>query len=67
VSSARAGVVVPPENPEAIADAMRMLASMDKNELKAMGQRGSDFYNENMSMLKGVKDINNLLLEVVSK
>ncbi len=34
------GICVPPENPEAVADALVQLASMDEAEREAMGERG---------------------------
>lgn len=67
VSEAEAGMVVPPQNAVAMAEAMRALASKNADELLAMGQRGFDFYNEKMSMAHGVSQIEKLLLEVVSK
>jgi glycosyltransferase involved in cell wall biosynthesis len=67
VSAAKAGLVVPSENALAMADAMRALASKNAEELLSMGQGGFDFYNENMSMSKGVRQIEKLLSEVVAK
>lgn len=67
VSAVGAGMVVPSENAVAMAEAMRALASKNADELLAMGQRGFDFYNENMSMAKGVRQIEKLLSEVVAK
>lgn len=67
VSAAGAGMVVPSENALAMADAMRALARLNSDELLAMGQRGVDFYNKNMSMSKGVRQIDQLLRDVVSK
>lgn len=67
VNAAKAGLVVPSENAVAMADAMRALASKNADELLAMGQRGSVFYNENMSMSKGVRQIEKLLSDAVVK
>ncbi len=67
VSAAGAGMVVPSENAVSMAEAMRILASKNADELLAMGQRGFDFYTANMSMAKGVRQIEKLLSEVVTK
>lgn len=67
VNAAKAGLVVPSENAVSIADAMRLLARKTADELLAMGQSGSAFYNENMSMFKGVRQIEKLLSDVVAK
>ncbi len=67
VNEAAAGIVVPSENAVAMAEAIRALASKNADELLAMGQRGFDFYNENMSMAKGVRQIEKLLSELVTK
>lgn len=40
VGEAGCGVTVPPGNPQAIADAVRRLASMPGSERDAMGERG---------------------------
>ena len=50
VSRARAGVICPPENPEAMAQAMLSLLQTSKEELQAMGDRGRSFYMENLSL-----------------
>ncbi len=60
-------MVVPPDNAVGIAEAMRAMASKNADELLAMGQRGFDFYTANMSMAKGVRQIEKLLSEVVTK
>lgn len=67
VNAAKAGLVVPSENAVEMADAMRILAGKNADELLAMGKRGSVFYNEHMSMSKGVHQIEKLLSDVVSK
>ena len=43
VQDAGCGISVPPEDPQAIADAIRTLASMSVAEREAMGQRGKEY------------------------
>jgi glycosyltransferase involved in cell wall biosynthesis len=40
VSSSGCGMVVPPENPQALAEAIAAMAAKDPAELKEMGERG---------------------------
>lgn len=53
VKEADGGLVVVPENAQAIADAILEFASMKSEDLKATGQRGSRFYFEKMSLNMG--------------
>jgi len=54
VLRAQAGVDCEPENPQSIAQAARMLYSMDRQELKVMGDNGRRFYDENLSFKTAV-------------
>lgn len=65
VEHAGAGIIVPPEDSLALADAMRLMAKMSPDDLKEMGQKGENFYRKNMSMDRGVLAIEKLLVEVV--
>ena len=47
VKEAGCGISVPPEDPEAIADAIRQLAGMSQSERYNMGQRGRDYVLQN--------------------
>lgn len=47
VAQAQCGLSVPPENPAAIADAVRELLARPQNELAAMGLRGKDYVIKN--------------------
>lgn len=67
VLGAGAGIVVPPENPVALAEAMNSLAQMSSVELAELGQRGANFYQQNMSMDQGVRAVESLLMEAVLK
>src|SRR5258708_3617063 len=46
IREARAGWVVPPENPQALADAVIAARRMEKSELDRMGQRGEAWFRE---------------------
>lgn len=50
VAEAGAGVTVPPDDPWALAGAIRDLAAMPPEERQAMGQRGRQWVGENHSM-----------------
>lgn len=49
VQEAGCGLVVPPEAPELLAEAIRRLAAMPEEEREAMGRRGRKFILENYS------------------
>lgn len=49
VSEARCGLTIPPEDPPAMADGIRTLLSLSKNEREAMGQRGKEFVLNNLT------------------
>jgi colanic acid biosynthesis glycosyl transferase WcaI len=67
VAGAGAGIVVPPENAVALAAAVRLLAQKSPAQLAVMGQRGAQFYRQNMSMDQGVRAVESLLMQAVSK
>ncbi|HEX6747034.1 MAG TPA: glycosyltransferase family 4 protein [Longimicrobium sp.] len=50
VENAGAGVVVPPEDPAAMAAAMRRMAALPAGELERMGGRGREYYLEHLSL-----------------
>ena len=43
VAESGCGITVPPENPEAIAEAIRQLAFMSENQREELGQRGRNY------------------------
>ncbi len=47
VTEAGCGLTVPPENPQAIAQGIRQLLTLDKTEREIMGQRGRDYILQN--------------------
>ncbi|RYB94299.1 glycosyltransferase [Nocardioides oleivorans] len=53
VEDAGAGVCFEPEDPAALAHAVRRLAALPSDDLAAMGTRGKDFYQENLSLAVG--------------
>jgi colanic acid biosynthesis glycosyl transferase WcaI len=67
VASAGAGIVVPPENAAALAEAVRSLAQKSPAELAVMGEKGAQFYLQNMSMDQGVLAVESLLIQAVQK
>jgi colanic acid biosynthesis glycosyl transferase WcaI len=54
VDVAQAGITVPPEDPEAMADAMVRICTMDKDERERMGANARAYYREHLSFEKGM-------------
>jgi glycosyltransferase involved in cell wall biosynthesis len=54
VEQARAGFTCPPEDPAAMAAAVRRLRMMATSEREAMGVSGKRFYDKHLSMSVGV-------------
>jgi glycosyltransferase involved in cell wall biosynthesis len=54
VEKSECGVVALPENPQSIADAAIFLATLSPEKLHSMGQRGKDFYQQQMSLKVGI-------------
>lgn len=55
VEDSGAGICVSPEAPADLAAAVLRLASLSKEELKTMGNRGARYYNENLSLVMGTR------------
>jgi colanic acid biosynthesis glycosyl transferase WcaI len=55
VTRADAGMVCPPENPAALATAVRNLRKMGRTQLEAMGANGKMFYDRQLSLRVGVQ------------
>lgn len=53
VDSAGAGLICPPEDPAALAAALRRASVIPTSELRAMGRRGFDYYQAHMSEAVG--------------
>lgn len=66
VHEAGAGIVVEPCKPDALAQAAMAMATLPKDDLEAMGERGSLYYREKMSMENGVTSVDAMLRQIVS-
>ncbi|MEI8373989.1 MAG: glycosyltransferase family 4 protein [Planctomycetota bacterium] len=55
VEQSGAGVTCAPENPVALADAVKQLRTMAPSQREAMGDRGQRFYDEHLSLRSGVE------------
>ena len=64
VRAAGAGVVVPAHDPEALADAVARLAALPAAEREAMGQAGRRYYDEHLSMARGVTEFERVFTRV---
>lgn len=66
VAEAGAGVTVPPQNPKAMAEAIRQLAALSPDERVEMGRRGRAYVEHYHSYQHLGAKLNNLIKEVVS-
>ncbi|QIZ69359.1 glycosyltransferase family 4 protein [Oxynema aestuarii] len=66
VAEANAGITVPPEDPNAMADAIKTLASLSPQERLEMGQRGRAYVEKYHSYQSLGKRLNTLIEEMVS-
>ncbi len=55
ITTANAGVVATPENPNSIANAVAVLSDLSSTERYKMGQRGRDYYLSKLSMKIGME------------
>jgi len=60
IRASKGGIVVDPENPEALAAGIVKMSRLSKADLKQMGALGAKYYRENMSMAVGVKKFEEL-------
>jgi len=67
ITMAACGVLAKPENPASIADAIESLARMSPIEREGMGLRGSNFYNQNLSLKAGSEKFKKLFEDVLQK
>lgn len=66
VSAAGAGLTVPPDQPQALADAMVTLAGLDEAERRAMGQRALAYVREHHELGALAERLDGFLREVVA-
>lgn len=64
VKVAECGMVVAPENPRALAEAVMEMASLPIEAITKMGRNARDFYRTNLSVAKGVSLFENLFRSV---
>jgi colanic acid biosynthesis glycosyl transferase WcaI len=64
IREARAGWAVPPEDPDALADAVRAASALARTELDAMGNRGEAWFREHFEREKLLTRLEGFLLEV---
>ena len=65
VKIAKAGIVVEPESPEEIANAILKLYCEDKLLIKSYGESGRKYYESNLSIKAGTEKFENLFLELL--
>ncbi len=65
VHLAGAGVVFEPENARSLVDAIRKLKSMMPSELRDMGLSGKRFYDDKLSFVKGVSQLESVFHDTV--
>ncbi|WP_412030344.1 sugar transferase [Deinococcus yunweiensis] len=61
IGHASAGVAFDPENAHALAQAVRHLAALPKEQLVAMGDAGRRYYDEHLSLRQGAQQFSSLL------
>lgn len=61
VADADAGITIPPEDPQALADAILHLAALPLAERQAMGERGRKYVEENHDMRGLARRLSNVL------
>jgi colanic acid biosynthesis glycosyl transferase WcaI len=67
VREADAGIVFEPEDPQALAEAMRRMAALSKDELEAMGTRGRAYYESKLSFAIGAKINDGIFQQVLAQ
>jgi glycosyltransferase involved in cell wall biosynthesis len=64
LTDAEAGLVIPPEEPGALAAALRKLSAMPESERVAMGERGRQYLLENLSKEKIIPKYEEILRDL---
>lgn len=65
VSRSGAGEAVPPEDAQALADAIRRLAELDPEQLADLGNAGRDFYQSELSARVGAERLESTIMRAV--
>lgn len=65
VERSGAGVVCVPGHPDRLAGSAQLMAKLGRKERDAMGNKGRDFYFQELSMAKGVERFERVLLNAV--
>lgn len=65
VQKAGAGIVCEPDNPRAMADAIKALRNAGYDERYKMGRNGNQFYMQNLSFYKGLESFEDLMLKLI--
>ena len=64
LNDAEAGLVIPPEKPGALAEALRKISAMPERERVAMGERGRQYLLENLSKEKIITKYEEILQDL---
>ena len=65
IEQSSGGVVVPPENPQALADAVIRLASLPMEELAELGANAGRYYEEELAFKKGTSSFATVFHDVI--
>ncbi|MCK5340384.1 MAG: glycosyltransferase family 4 protein, partial [Desulfobulbaceae bacterium] len=66
IEEAGAGLVVEPENPEKLAEAVQTMYNIPKSEQKEMGARGRDYFNDHFDRTKLFEKLEGWMQEICS-
>ena len=55
IKESEGGILVESSKPESIADGIQLLANLDYQQLKIMGEKGREYYLQNLSVKSGVE------------
>lgn len=67
VAESQAGLVCPPENPAALAAAVRQFRTMAPETRELMGKRGRDYYDRHLSLRAGVDRFEKVFRDVCGR
>jgi glycosyltransferase involved in cell wall biosynthesis len=66
ITRAQAGIVCPPDDPEAMAQTVRRFMALPQTEREKMGASGREFYLSHMSLVEGAQRTRELLQTAAS-